>query len=301
LQGEVYDAYHKKRHLYNPITISAFDTPNVKQNKIVIEGMITKPQVDEWIKTFGIDDDFVRVFVFGEFPKQESNTLIPIDWLETAVLREPKSDNKRIIIGSDVAWKGKDKSTIVPMRGLKTLPIKVITKYDPTEVGNEIAMAYDDLNASAAFIDVIGIGAGALSELNRQNREYNKHRQVFGVNVSESVDGKNDLRDDKIRFFNLRSKIAWMLRESLDPRNPDAISIPNDPELIEELTAVRYKIQSEKVVRIEPKDETSARLKRSPDKMDGLGLANYGRLTLIEKGNSSILTCVSCSDDDSEA
>lgn len=293
LQGEIYDAYHSKRHLYNTITISAFDTPNVKTGKIIIDGMLTKEQVDEWIKTFGENDDFVRVFVKGEFPKQESNTLIPVDWLEAATTRE-NAIGKKIILGVDVAWQGNDKSVIFPMRGNRALTPTVLSKYDPMEVVGHTSVIADDMNYTKIFVDIIGIGAGVVSRLSE--RKYN----VEGVNVSETKNVNDDFDEKKLKFFNLRSKIWWQLRESLNPQNAEAISIPNDPELIAELSTVRYKIHSEKVIRIEPKEETKARLKRSPDKADALCLANYGRLKMVENANSKLVTILTINDDEED-
>lgn len=293
ISGEVYDVCHKKRHLYNIISISAYDTPNVKEGKVVIEGMITKAQVDEWEQT--MDEDFIRVFVKDEFPKQQDNVLIPLEWTELAIKREVADTDKKIIAGLDVARMGKDSSVLALMRGLHTFPLETCKKYDTMELVGFARGFLDKLGASHLSVDEIGIGAGVLDRF----RElcYN----VSGVNVSL---GQKEIEDvvqsfssmefysevSKYKFFNLRALVWWLLRMALDPKNPEAISLPNDALLVEELSSVRYKIDSDKVIRIEGKDITKVRLKRSPDNADAVCLANYGRLTFRSLSNQSLIT-----------
>lgn len=45
-----------------------------------------------------------------------------------------------------------------------------------------------------------------------------------------------------LHFRNRRAEMYWMLREALDPTNPDPIALPPDAELLGDLTAVRYKV-----------------------------------------------------------
>lgn len=279
LSGEVYDAFHSKRRLYNHIEIPAFETPNYIEGRDVIEGMISKSTVEEWRTTPGIGEgtDFFRVYVEDKFPSQEASSLIPVEWVQAALKREPKTHDKRLILGGDVARSGRDNSVCYPMRGLYVLPKKIVSKWDTMEVTGLFNTVFDDLNATAAFVDVIGIGAGVVDRMNET-----KHK-CYGVNVSESIKPTNRLDIEefkKYKFKNLRALVWWATRWSLDPRNPEAIRLPNDPELLEELTSVRFRIHSDKEIEIESKDETKVRLKRSPDNADALNLANYGRLKL---------------------
>lgn len=95
---EAYECAHSKRHLYNHITIDAFNTPNVRQRRTVIPGAIEFAQVKEWVKTFGWDSNFVRVKVRALYPKQAEDCVIPIDWIEKAMHREPHPDDARFML-----------------------------------------------------------------------------------------------------------------------------------------------------------------------------------------------------------
>lgn len=295
ISGEVYDICYNKRNLYNVISISAYDTPNIKTGTSVISGMITKEQVDEWITTFGEDDDFVRVYVKDQFPKQQENVLIPLDWIELATKREVVKTDTKIMAGLDVARKGKDLSVLALMRGLHTFPLETCHKFDTMEVVSFARVILDKINYSALYVDEIGIGAGVL------DRFTELYYKVYGVNVSK---GQNEIDEvlqsfasmdfyseiKLFKFYNLRALVWWLLRMAIDPRNPEAISFPKDNLLTEELSSVRYKIDSEKTIRIEEKEKTKVRLKRSPDRADAVCLANYGRLTNKAISNMTLMT-----------
>jgi hypothetical protein len=78
---------------------------------------------------------------------------------------------------------------------------------------------------------------------------------------------------DTERFFNLRAEIFWGLRERF--RDGD-ISVPDDQELIGQLSNIKYKFDSRGRTRIESKDEMQKRGLKSPDKADAVALAFMG-------------------------
>lgn len=52
-------------------------------------------------------------------------------------------------------------------------------------------------------------------------------------------------------------------------------SLPKDPKLETELTAVQYSLDPKRRIKIESKKDLKARIKRSPDRADALALAIY--------------------------
>ena len=60
----------------------------------------------------------------------------------------------------------------------------------------------------------------------------------------------------------------------------DEVSIPDDEELMDELSERRYDYDKQEVKRIEPKDEFKPRIGRSPDKADALLLSFYTGKTI---------------------
>jgi hypothetical protein len=260
--GEVFNAMTSNRGEYNVIRISAMDTPNIKYGRIVIPGLITKETVDKWVSKYGRNSNFVRTKVDAKLPKQEPDTLIPLDWIEEAINRPEKQDNPIVRIGVDVARFGDDRTVIFPIRGNTTLDPIILHGYDTMQVTGRIIQAMDDYGAESVYVDVIGIGSGVVDRLKEQKIK------VHAVNVGEKAFNEK-------KFMNLRSELWWYLREALNPNNPNLISLPNNPDLMAELSAVKYKIQSDRRIGIESKDDMKKRLGHSPDIADALCLTFF--------------------------
>ncbi len=74
------------------------------------------------------------------------------------------------------------------------------------------------------------------------------------------------------QFLNRRAEIWWCTRLIFGRQYEEGnvISIPDDPELIEDLTGLKYKTKPDGRIKAEDKEEYKKRLKRSPDKGDAL-------------------------------
>jgi hypothetical protein len=271
LTGEAYDAFNSKKHLYNCITIAAQDTPNVKYGRIIIPGMMTLETYKEWQTTYGPDSNFVRVKGDALFPNQEPNTLIPMDWIELAMVREVPQNEGYLSVGQDVAWEGDDDSVLTAIRGRQVVKIERKHGHDPMAVAD--ALDIHLVNADAfGFVDSIGIGAGVVS------REAQRKRRVTAVNVSEDAVGSWEGKPAKEHFYNLRAQAAWMLRVALDPTNPEAIALPKDVRLQAQLSAIKYKTnETDGRLQLQSKKDMKKDLGYSPDDFDSLKLANWGR------------------------
>lgn len=72
-------------------------------------------------------------------------------------------------------------------------------------------------------------------------------------------------------FFNVRSEAIWRFREALDPDQPGGsqIMLPDDPELVADLTAPTYEPDM-KLVKVETKESVRDRLGRSTNKGDAV-------------------------------
>ena len=273
--GEIYDAMTTKRKEYHVIRISADDTPNVKAGRVVIPGMITKEMRDRWVEKYGKDSDFCRTKVFAQLPKQEADTLISIDWIEQAFVRETAAGkDDRVVLGVDVARFGDDETTIFPIHGNKGLPIVVLHGNDTMQVAGRVAKEMKDHDAVHAYIDVVGVGSGVVDRCAEQGLP------VTGINVGEKA------FNDK-KFVNLRSEIWWAAREALNPENPNAVSLPNDPDLMADLAAPKWSVDSSGRIKVERKEDMKKRLGRSPDRGDAFCMAVFGRIVQTIDGAST--------------
>jgi hypothetical protein len=113
-----------------------------------------------------------------------------------------------------------------------------------------------------AVVDVIGLGAGVVDRL----RELGLRVEPF--NSSEGSEATD--RSGELHFLNRRAAAWWSLRESLEPSFSPAIGLPPDDELIGDLTAPRWRINSSGKIQIESKDEIRKRLGRSTDAGDAV-------------------------------
>ncbi len=270
---EVYEAAHSKRHLYNYIRIAADDTPNVKAGHTVIHGMIEKVRRDEWIDTHGWNSNFVRVKVRAIHPKQSSDAVIPIEWIEKAMHREALRG--RHAGGVDVARFGKDDSVIAPLDGRTIEPLIVLHGKDNVEVADAVQGEAKKRGWKRTCIDVIGLGSGVVDIL--VHRQLKPSIGVRGINVSRAASSKTE-------FANLGSEMWWTTRESLDPKGDIPMALPFDLELMAELSTPRYGTDRQGRKIVESKDDMKARLRKnkkgkgeskgaSPDRADAVNLA----------------------------
>jgi hypothetical protein len=75
-------------------------------------------------------------------------------------------------------------------------------------------------------------------------------------------------------FANVRTAAYWRLREALDPsqRGGSSIALPNDTELMADLTTPEFEIEKSGI-KITTKEDVRDKLGRSPDKGDAVAMA----------------------------
>ncbi len=218
------------------------------------------PRVDielarEQINKYGRDNDWVRATILGEFPIGSINTLLSIDEVEASMRRSPpehdyKYTQKRL--GVDVARQGMDATVIFPRQGLMAFKPVVMRGARSNEVAARVAAAKARWGSEAEFVDGTGgYGAGVVDNLLQAG-----HAPIE-VNFSGAPQDE--------RYFNIRSEIWFRMAEWVKRGG----ALPNDPELVRELTAPTYTFQNGRF-RLEEKDQIRKRLGFSPDKADAL-------------------------------
>ena len=196
--------------------------------------------------------------------------LIPTDWVKAAQARWKDRDAKGLMtsIGFDPSRGGLDKSSAARRHGqwfdkIVTAP-GVVTKDGPSAAGFIAPLIRD---GAVVCIDSIGIGSSALDFI-----------KGLGLHVHPVVGSEGSALMDKsgqMKFRNKRAEMYWLLREALDPTNPDPIALPPDQELLGDLTAPRYKVVTMgkgAAIQINDKDDIRRMLGRSPDKGDSVAM-----------------------------
>ena len=242
--GSLADRWWKKR-------VSCADSKNVSAQ--FLTDMATK---------YGEDSNVYRVRVLGEFAKQDDDTVVPLDWAESAVGRDVMALGP-IVWGLDVARFGSDRSVLIKRRGNVVLERpKVWRQLDLMQLCGQIVNEYKAVDRlmrpQEILIDVIGLGAGVVDRL----RELGFGPDIRGVNVAEASAMSE-------RFLRLRDELWWNVREWFEARE---CRIPNDETLINEICTPRYGLTSGGKLKIESKDEMRKRGVASPDLADALML-----------------------------
>jgi len=214
-----------------------------------------------------------RSLLMGGFQtsfKDHTYQVIPTNWVRDAMARwqtKPPEGVGMSALGIDPALGGEDSTVFARRHGhwydeLISVPGKETT--DPIETaGHAIALMRDNCTL---VVDVIGIGSGCYSHL----KQHVSAVDIVGLNVATASSKRS--KDGKFTFANRRSELWWKFREALEPNLGEPIALPNDQELLADLTAPAFKLTKAGIV-IESKDDIRKRLGRSTDKADAVIMA----------------------------
>jgi hypothetical protein len=218
---------------------------------------VSKDWAREQIATYGKDDPWVLVNVFGKYPPTASNTLLSEEEIHESMNRqidEKTVKNSQHRMGVDVARGGIDRTVFARRRGLKAYPLDAISSdiYGP-ELAGKIAFLQTDLGIERVFVDNTGgYGSSVIDSL-----------ALFpAIDTTPVV--YNAKAQDR-RYFNKRTEMWVRMRDWIKKGG----QLPNDPGLAEELMMPKL-IFHGGLFRLEEKEQIKARLGRSPDKADAL-------------------------------
>jgi hypothetical protein len=234
----------------------------------LVEGT-NKAQLEQWVRDYGEDSDFVRVRVKGVFPHAGSMQFISSALVEAAARADrdvPRVRDEPLIMGVDVARFGDDASIIRFRRGrdARTLPPIKLRNVDTMELAARVADESTRFRVDAIFIDGGGVGGGVVDRC----------RQI-GLNVTDVQFGAKSDRapigqDRPIGYANKRAEMWGNVREWLRSG-----AIDNDPELIMDLTGIEYGYvlrDCRDAIQLERKEDMKRRGLASPDNGDALAL-----------------------------
>jgi phage terminase large subunit len=169
-------------------------------------------------------------------------------------------------VGCDPADMGDDKTEIYHRKGHKIIGHKELRKMDGEFIANEIWAMIDKRPYVPIKVDVTGIGTSTRDNLRRLGAK------VVSVNFGEGA-----LKSDE--FPNIVSEMWFNFKDVLP-----FIDIPDDPELMSDLSSRLYDYDTKGRRCIESKKKFKERFNRSPDKGDAMLLCFYsGRNMTISK------------------
>jgi len=264
ISGAFYDAFHRDREFYITHTLSSEESH-----------LVDRQWLEQMRRKYGPESDVYRVRVLGEFPRAEPDVFIPLHIVERAVYNEVET-GEPMEIGIDPARFGDDQTAIVVRAGMKVTEILKFHGIDTVRTTGEVVRLVRKYNPSVIKVDDTGIGAGVTDQL----RDVLKGSvKVVGVNFG----GKP--RDSR-NYANIAAEMWGILKELFENGE---IQIPNDDELIAQLTTRRYTIDRLGRIQLEKKEEMKKRGLPSPDIADALALAFYpATLGIVASGKRAM-------------
>lgn len=255
--GRFFECFGRFRHRWITKKVDSRTVPITDKN-----------QINKWVADYGLESDFVKVRVLGEFPNGGSASLIKRDDIIKAAKRQLDENiysHAPKIIGVDVARFGEDKTVIARRQGLKVYELKKYSSLDTMEVADAVIREIKAFNPDAVFIDLGGVGAGVYDRLKWLN--YN----VIGVDFA----GRPERKD---KYVNKRAEMWCEMAEWLNQGD-----IPDDVDLKEDLAGPSYYFRGDNgQILLEKKQDMKKRGLASPDCADALAL------TFAAKVNNSI-------------
>jgi len=205
----------------------------------------------------GLPPELVKKYVEGLWVfSQAGNFVFPYHLVKQAAERETEPDNSDI----DPARYGGDKIVVAVRKGNKVRIRFKDTKLDTMETVEETGKiveeeiseynearekkedekkedSFENETGVITLVDTVGVGSGV----------YDRLKQLK-IDVREFIAGEKKLEEGKV-------------------------DIPNDPELISQMSGIKYKISREKKIQIESKQDMKSRGQRSPDETDAIVMA----------------------------
>lgn len=265
--GTFYDSHNRDRDLYKTFKVSSMDSPRTSKENIEMLKRKYHEGSDPW-----------RVRVLGEFPKGESDSLISLEAVEMATMKEVNITNDYILnIGADIARYGDDETIIAPRIGGKVFDLLTYSKQSTMETSGCILRAvdkfkniYGQINKVKIKTDDDGLGAGVTDRLKEVVYQENLKYEIIPIqNGSDAIEKNN--------YYNKASEMWDVVRQELDTNLSNylqgkeaIIKLPNDDKLVKQLSNRKYSIDSKGRIQIESKKEMKKRIGESPDRADAV-------------------------------
>lgn len=267
--GTFYDSHNRDRGLYKCHRVSSLDSTRTN-----------KENIKSFMRKYGEHSNVVKVRVYGDFPTQEDDVFIPLSLIEKSVVTEIDTEEiMKITMGVDVARYGDDETIIASnVNGKIELPVVRHGQSLMRTVG-DIVMLYKKLieeNQSykgviTVYIDDTGLGGGVTDRLEEVKREEKLRRlEIIPVNF-----GSKPPQDGSSEHYDDISTYMWaMVKEEMEAGE---ISIPDDEELVAQLSVRKYFITSRGKIVLESKKDMKERGIKSPDRGDAVALSCFTR------------------------
>ena len=262
-----YASHTKNRASYSTFHIDGRNSSRVSQDFI-----------DTIIRMYGEDSDVFRVRVAGDFPLQEDDIFIPISLVENSIQTEfsPRKNPDLVHIGCDVARFGDDKTVIGYKVDEKVTFYKkrqgqdtMKTADDIILLGEQLVQRYHLTDPIPVKIDDGGVGGGVVDRL-RQVKRLNPERfwwlEIYPVKFGQRI--KHKYYHDSTTYMMAVVKKLLQPYDEDGQRKPVELILPDDDDLVAQLSGRKYALTETSKIKIESKDAVKKRGQPSPDEAD---------------------------------
>lgn len=244
--GRFYDAFHRFRQYWHGRQI---DSRTVD--------ISNKSQLNQWVEQYGIDSDFVKIHVLGQFPSSSENQFISVELAERGRGKRllPREYNfATVIIGVDPAWTGGDATAIVLRQGLYATVLANVPRNDNDYVIAQMIANYEDQHKADAVCIDLGWGTGIYSAGKTMGRNW------MLIPFGEKSPSKD--------YYNMRAYMWGQMRQWLK----EGGAYDDDQQLFDDLVGPETKPNVNGIIQLESKQDMKKRGLASPNKADALAL-----------------------------
>jgi hypothetical protein len=270
--GLFFDTHHKLKDTWWTKRVSCLDVPN----------RVSAQYVAEVIDTYGDTSNAYRVRVLGEFPAGDDDTVIALEDIEAAKVRDIQpAINASTVWGLDCARFGGDATVLTKRKANKLVSQDKRAKYDTMQAAGWVVDQWNETplrdRPTEICVDVIGIGSGVADRLRELGLP------VTDVNVSEAPAFSD-------KYVNMRSELWFKGAEWFKAQKCSIAGAHS--RLCDELAMVRYAYASNGKRKVESKDEIRKRTRdrSSTDYADSFLLTFAGTTALSVSGAANAHT-----------
>ena len=226
-----------------------------------------------------------------DYAASVEGVIIPAAWVRAAVgLRvggKPLAEavpGGRLAAGLDISESGSAETVLTPRRGPVVFPCIAWSRENTTQTAMRAREEAERLGVLCVAYESAGVGAGVRGTWDSSPDRLPFKALALATGSAPTNTRWPDGRLSKQRFLNLRAELWWMARTRFERAyefrekgimHPpeDMISIPDDPELIAQLSMPLSEYTSDRRIKVESKEDMAKRGVKSPDRADSLVLS----------------------------
>jgi hypothetical protein len=283
-EGEFFEAFNAKSHLYFTMRVSSEETPNATEGREIIPGLATRDWIEEKKDEWGEDSPLYAVRVRGQHVTIEEGKAFSLHMIVAAEQRwADTSPEGRLHIGLDPAGDTGtgDESAFCVRRGLKMLALRAKRGLNDAAHITELFALIQEFGlpreTPVVCFDRDGIiGARLFGALQAVIDREPPPFDLVAVRAS----------DRAVRQPQLLHLVRDELVENLRQWFRDGGAILEDVKLEKELHAFELKNDLKGRQKATPKDVLRKLLGRSPDRFDALALSVWERASMIDASDA---------------